>query len=123
MTAAAPGLRRTARASLARGVRRDETLNNRVKDLSGLDTDGKGLMSSALFGDAPRVQAADLSSENGRNIQEGVRFLLMEVMQAFRNPGAHDPFPDLIDEEAFEQLGFASLLMRQLDRASATTDT
>jgi uncharacterized protein (TIGR02391 family) len=123
MTAAAPGLRRTARASLARGVRRDETLNNRVKDLSGLDTDGKGLMSSALFGDAPRVQAADLSSENGRNIQEGVRFLLMGVMQAFRNPGAHDPFPDLIDEEAFEQLGFASLLMRQLDRASATTDT
>jgi uncharacterized protein (TIGR02391 family) len=96
-----------------------KALNNRVKDLSGLDTDGRSLMSTALSGDAPRIRVTDQSTETGRNIQEGVRFLLMGAMQAFRNPGAHDPFPDLNDDEAFEQLGFASLLLRQLDRASA----
>ncbi|HEX3783668.1 MAG TPA: TIGR02391 family protein [Pseudonocardiaceae bacterium] len=95
-----------------------KAVNNRVKDLSGLDSDGASLMGTAFSAGKPRLRTADLSTETGRNIQDGVRFLLMGAMQALRNPGAHEPFPSMSDEEAFDQLGLASLLMRRLDQTT-----
>jgi uncharacterized protein (TIGR02391 family) len=98
-----------------------KALINRVKELSGLDSDGKSLMGTAFLDTSPYLFVADRSTETGRNIQEGVRFLLMGSVQAFRNLGAHEQFPDVSDDEAFEQLGLASLLMRQLDQAVRAT--
>ena len=58
---------------------------------------------------------ADLSTQTGKDIQAGYRFLFMGSQQAIRNPAAHEPFGEMDDDEAFELLGLASLLMRKLD--------
>ena len=37
----------------------------------------------------PIVKVADLSTENGKNIQEGTRYLLVGYYTAYRNPSTH----------------------------------
>jgi hypothetical protein len=44
--------------------------------------------------------------------------LFMGAVQAIRNPGAHEQFEEMSDNEALERLALASLLMRRLDDAS-----
>ena len=92
-------------------------VNNRVKAMTNLALDGSGLMSRAFSDKDPVVELADLSTETGRNIQSGFRFLFMGATQGLRNPDAHEQFRPLDNEEGFEALAFASLLMRRLDEA------
>ena len=98
-----------------------KALNIRVKDVTGIDDDGQGLMGSAMRDDNPPVRFGDLSTESGRNIQAGFRFMFMGAVRGIRNPNAHEQFRPLNDEEAFEQLSFASMLMRRLDAAVVHT--
>jgi len=97
-----------------------KAINIRVKEMSGIDDDGQSLMGSAMRDDNPPIKFADLSTETGRNIQAGFRFMFMGAVRGIRNPDAHDQFRPLNDEEAFEELSFASMLMRRLDAAVAT---
>lgn len=46
----------------------------------------------------------------------------MGAMRGIRNPHAHEHFPGLDENEALEQLGFASMLMRRLDEATFAGD-
>lgn len=92
-----------------------KALNNRVKKMANLNSDGMGLMSSAFKDDQPALVLADLTTQTGKDIQSGYRFLFMGSQQAIRNPAAHEQFGELDDDEAFELLGLASLLMRKLD--------
>jgi uncharacterized protein (TIGR02391 family) len=92
-----------------------KALNNRVKKMANLNSDGMGLMSSAFKDDQPALVLADLATQTGKDIQSGYRFLFMGSQQAIRNPAAHEQFGELDDDEAFELLGLASLLMRKLD--------
>lgn len=94
-----------------------KAVNNRVKEVTKLDLDGSSLMSKAFSDSDPLIELADLSTETGRNIQSGFRFLFMGAAQGIRNPDAHEQFKQLDDEEGFEALAFASLLMRRLDEA------
>lgn len=92
-----------------------KTVNNRVKELTGLSIDGSDLMAQAFGGQTPRLLLADLSTATGQNIQIGYQFIFMGAVRGIRNPDAHELFVPLSDEEALEQLGLASLLMRRLD--------
>lgn len=74
------------------------------------------------FKDAdPAITLADLSTETGRNIQAGFRFMFMGAVRGIRNPDAHELFTALNAEEALETLAFASMLMRRLDSARRQT--
>jgi uncharacterized protein (TIGR02391 family) len=95
-----------------------KAVNNRVKELSNLDADGSDLMGKAFGGTNPLIRLADLSTETGRNIQEGFRFLFMGAVRGIRNPDAHELFRALDEDEALERLALASLLMRRLDETS-----
>ncbi len=97
-----------------------KALNNRVKAMTGLEADGTDLMAKAFNDDNPPIRLADLSTESGRNIQAGFRFLFMGAVRGIRNPDAHELFQPLGEEEALERLGFASMLMRRLDEAMGT---
>jgi uncharacterized protein (TIGR02391 family) len=94
-----------------------KVINNWVKKLSSLTGDGMGLMSNAFRDDKPAIALADLTTQTGKDVQAGYRFLFMGSQQAIRNPAAHEPFGELDDDEAFELLGLASHLMRKLDQA------
>jgi len=94
-----------------------KAVNNRVKAITGLDLDGASLMGEAFKDSDPQIALADLSTETGRNIQAGFRFLFMGAVRGIRNPDAHELFKALDAEEALETLAFASMLMRRLDDA------
>lgn len=94
-------------------------VNNRVKELSGrADLDGVDLMAQMFRPETPVLVLADMTTETGRNIQTGYHRILMGVMAAIRNPNAHELFDHMDEDEALEQLGLASLLMRRLDEAT-----
>jgi hypothetical protein len=65
----------------------------------------------------PVLTLADLSTETGRNIQAGYHQMFIGAVVGIRNPHAHEQFDSMDENEALEELGFASLLMRRLDDA------
>jgi uncharacterized protein (TIGR02391 family) len=89
--------------------------------MTGLDRDGAGLMGEAFKDADPAILLADISTETGRNIQAGFRFMFMGAVTGIRNPDAHELFKALDAEEALETLAFASMLMRRLDDAHQVT--
>jgi uncharacterized protein (TIGR02391 family) len=93
-----------------------KAVHNRVKKMSGLSGDGTGLMSTAFKDTQPALVLADLSTQTGKDIQAGYRFLFMGSQQAIRNPSAQEQFGETDDDEAFELLSLASHLMRKLDQ-------
>jgi uncharacterized protein (TIGR02391 family) len=93
-------------------------VNNRVKEMSGrTDLDGVDLMAQVFRPETPVLVLGDLSTETGRNIQTGYHRIFMGVVAAIRNPNAHELFEQMSEDEALEQLGLASMLMRRLDQA------
>lgn len=100
-----------------------KAVNNRVKAMSGLPTDGAGMMGDAFNDKKPPLVVADLRTQTGKDEQSGYRFLFMGSQQAIRNPAAHEPFGQMDDDEAFELLGLASHLMRKLDGVKASPET
>ena len=77
-------------------------------------------MSAALKDNQPALVLADLTTQTGKDIQTGYWFLFMGSQRAIRNPAAHEQFGEMDDDEAFELLGLASLLMRKLDHVART---
>jgi hypothetical protein len=59
-----------------------------VKKMSGLTGDGAGLMGNAFKDDEWALVLADLTTQTGKDIQAGYRFLFMSSQQAIRNPAA-----------------------------------
>lgn len=96
-----------------------KAVNNRVKALSQLDADGKDLMARAFRPEEPVLELAGPETETGRNIQAGYHLMFMGAVVGIRNPRAHEQFEAMDENEALEELAFASLLMRRLDDAEA----
>lgn len=91
----------------------------RVRNLTGLAQSGVKLMGEAFGGSDPRVSVAMSAGQGGKDEQEGFAALFRGAMLGVRNPRAHDLFRTQDPQQALEYLGFASLLHRQLDGASA----
>ena len=98
-----------------------KAVNLRAKALSGLEADGKDLMARAFRLEDPVLVLADITTETGRNVQAGYHLMFMGAVVGIRNPRAHEQFEEMDENEALEELGFASLLMRRLDDAEART--
>ncbi len=91
---------------------------NRVAAMTGIDGDGGSAFLGRVFSDEnPRLLFGEQSTLTGKNVQRGMRFLFMGAAAAIRNPDAHEQFRILGPEESFEELAFASMLMRRLDAA------
>jgi uncharacterized protein (TIGR02391 family) len=73
------------------------------------ELDGAALMHKALSPSAPLIVLGDLSTESGKNIQQGYMQIYAGAMIGIRNPKAHDNI--VIDElRAKHFLYLASLL-------------
>ena len=94
-----------------------KAVNIRVKELTRLDADGTDLMGKAFGTASPRLLLADQSTQTGRDVQSGFQHLFRGAVTGIRNPNAHELFRPLDDNEALEELTFASLLMHRLDSA------
>lgn len=98
-----------------------KAVTTRLRTMAEVDLDGVKLVGDAFSGPNPRIALADRSTQTGRDIHDGFQFLFRGAVVAIRNPSAHEQLDDMGDNDAFERLNLASLLMHQLDRAVVQT--
>jgi len=85
-----------------------------VKDETGEELDGASLMHRAFSPNQPIICIGDLSTETGRNIQQGYMQIYAGAMIGIRNPKAHENI-NIDSTRAIYFLTLASLLMSKLD--------
>lgn len=92
--------------------------NKKVQEKAQSKKDGQALMMEAwTISGVLKVTQCRTETEN--NIQEGIKYLSAGLMQAMRNPTAHEPALDwpISKEDCLDMLSFISYLFRQLDKA------
>jgi len=97
--------------------------NVEVKRKAQSGKDGQALMLDVLGADKGVLRITAGVTETDRNVQEGVKFLSAGLMQAIRNPTAHESALDwpIARDDALDILSFISFLFRQLDKAAYAT--
>lgn len=89
-----------------------------VKDKARAARFGSDLMLS-VWGDKGSLKVKERAGASNESIQDGVKFLSAGLMQAIRNPGAHDAADSwsMTQQECLEVLSLISFLFRKLDEA------
>ena len=90
-------------------------VNNFVKAKTGLESDGRALMSQAFRMENPVIRLNELKTQSEKDEQEGFMFLFMGAMVGIRNPKAHDNVIQTDPLRTLEYLALASLLMRRAE--------
>ena len=93
--------------------------NKMVKDKADETKDGYALM-MAVWGPEGVLKITRCESDTDKNVQNGIKFLSAGLMQAIRNPTAHEPADDWLIEKAdcLDILSFISFLLNKLDSAT-----
>lgn len=92
--------------------------NKKVQEKSQINKDGQSLMMEAWTTNGV-LKITQCRTETDRNVQEGIKFLSAGLMQAMRNPTAHEPALDwpISKEDCLDMLSFISYLLKQLDKS------
>jgi uncharacterized protein (TIGR02391 family) len=103
-----------------------KSVAQRIRDLTGLQSDGNTLVEEALGfkpPGQPRLAFNSLRTPSEQSEHEGLKQLFRGLFSVYRNPTAHTPKIDLrIDErDALDLLSLASYLQRRLDVAASST--
>ena len=89
-------------------------IKEHMKRKTGKELDGASLMQTAFSPNAPTIVLDDLSTESGRNVQQGYMQIYAGAMIGIRNPNAHANIT--IDaKRARHHLYLASLLAYRFD--------
>ena len=93
--------------------------NRLVQDKAQSSKDGFQLMMDVWALSGTLKLTAGIT-DTDKNIQEGTKFLSAGLMQALRNPTAHEPALDwpISKEDCLDMLSFISYLFKQLDKAT-----
>jgi uncharacterized protein (TIGR02391 family) len=100
-----------------------KAVNNFVKKKCGhpcegnRELDGKDLMGKAFRPEAGFLCLNQAKNQTDKDEQEGFMHLFMGAIQGIRNPRSHEKARNMPLKEATEYLCFASLLLRQAERA------
>ncbi len=94
--------------------------NVEVRQKAKSNKDGQALMLDVFGADKGVLKITACMTDTDRNVQEGVKFLSAGLMQAIRNPTAHEPALDwpISREDCLDVLSFLTFLFRQLDKAT-----
>ena len=84
--------------------------------------DGQALMNKVFADNNPMFEMGDLTTQTGKDIQAGTRFMFAGAMAAFRNPKSHQNIT-IAKEDAMRQLVFASMLMYKIDEVVVRPST
>ncbi len=92
----------------------NDSVKKLVRDATGREPDGAGLMTTAFSLQNPIVRLTALQTETDRNIQQGYMQIMAGAMTGIRNPKAHSNLsPD--SDTALHLICLASLLMHKID--------
>jgi uncharacterized protein (TIGR02391 family) len=94
-------------------------LAQRLRDLSGLGTDGADLVNTALSTKLPVLALNSLNTETELSEQKGIANLMVGLFGAIRNPTAHSPKLTwaMPEQDAIDMFALVSFLHRKLDTA------
>jgi uncharacterized protein (TIGR02391 family) len=97
-----------------------KSIADRIREKTGLSSDGAVLVDQALGGDPPLVCINAWSSDTDRSEQRGFTNLVKGIFGMFRNPTAHTPRIRwaVNKSDAEEALSLVSLVHRRLDDTS-----
>lgn len=90
-----------------------------VKQKAQSTKDGASLMLDVWGCDKGVLKITSCATQTDKDVQDGIKFLSAGLMQAIRNPTAHEPaiiWP-ISKQDGLDILGLISFLFRQLDRA------
>lgn len=93
--------------------------NKAVREKAQSAKDGQNLMLDVWGPDKGCLKITPCVTDTDRNVQDGVKFLSAGLMNAIRNPTAHEPAVDwpISLPDCLDILSFISFLFRQLDKA------
>lgn len=93
----------------------------RIRELSGLGTDGSELVTRAFLGQNPVLALGALNTESEKSEQRGFANLLIGLFGAVRNPLAHAPKTNwpMSEQDALDIFSLVSLVHRKLDSVHA----
>lgn len=96
-----------------------KAFNVAVRQKAKSTKDGQALMLDVFGAEKGVLKITACATDTDRNVQDGVKFLSAGLMQAVRNPTAHEPALDwpITREDALDILSFLSFLFRQVDKA------
>jgi len=97
-----------------------KAVNNFAKQRTGLDLDGKRLMTRVFDERDPIIRLNEGGTQSQKDEREGFKFLFMGAMVGIRNPKAHDDIAQMDSFRTLEYLGFASLLMKRIEEGEVT---
>ncbi len=84
------------------------------KERKGEEKDGVKLMQSTFSVQNPVIKIGDISTETGRDIQQGYLEMFSGAIRGIRNPKAHNN-QVISKADAVRKLHFASMLMYKID--------
>lgn len=103
-------------------------INSRIKEIyqkkypnSENVPDGQALMNKIFADNNPVLEAGDLTTQTGKDIQMGTRFMFAGAMAALRNPKSHQNIT-IEKDDAMRRLVFASMLMFRIDEIVINCD-
>lgn len=101
-------------------------INSRLKEIYQKEypnsenvPDGQALMNKIFADNNPILVAGDLTTQTGKDIQAGTRFMFAGAMVALRNPKSHKNI-EIEKDDAMRRLVFASMLMFRIDEIVIT---
>jgi uncharacterized protein (TIGR02391 family) len=89
-------------------------IKDHVKLLTGQELDGATLMTTAFSVNRPLIALDDLTTQSGKDIQQGYMQIFAGAMTGIRNPKAHCNLA-ISPERALQLLMLASLLWVKFD--------
>ena len=94
-------------------------LAQRLRDMSGLSTDGADLVNTAFSTKSPIIAVNSLSTETETSEQKGIANLMVGLFGAIRNPTADSPRTvwAMPEQDAIDMFALVSFLHRKLDSA------
>lgn len=97
-----------------------KSVAERLRQMSGLGTDGAELVNAALSVKSPILAINSLTSETEISEQKGIANLLVGIFGAIRNPTAHAPKVAwaMPEQDALDVFAILSYVHRKLDGAS-----
>lgn len=89
---------------------------------TGKELSGQSLMNKIFADNDPVLEAGNLTTQTGRDIQSGTRFMFAGAMSALRNPKSHQNIT-IAKEVCMRRLVFASMLMYKIDELVTNSKT
>lgn len=93
-------------------------LTDTIRNKTGLEGDGVGLIGQAFGGDDPRIKLNKLQTDSEKDIQRGIQEILRGIYTGIRNPRSHDA---MVDDKfsADSIIIFLNYLLKLIDQSKS----